>query len=388
MSLTAAAALLALILAPLSCAAGSADGAAPKAPLVGRQLGVAVPVVADVEIFQPSGYSSNRTASRRPEGWPLLVFLHGFCLPDAAQQAYEFTALRANAGGGVLPRRQTLSQVGLRELVEGEGFLYATPKAPHSTRKCALCNVGEDSPNVADRLTVQYINQTMARVAPAFECPAWDGSDACCNPEQGGRGDDVAYLLSVVDAIAGRYDVDRSRVYLLGIATGGFMANRLACEAPEVFAGVATFAGATWSDPTRCDPPLGAATNVLNMHGTADLTVPIEGGANFAGVPFPSADVTVDTLAERFGCVPRSAANVEGAFTLPAAPGSPTGDVDVSVTTFTGCGEDRTMEVEQWTLDGVDHFLEEPTSRAMFSAAVRWLMGKTRSEKSTNTSTR
>ena len=65
----------------------------------------------------------------------------------------------------------------------------------------------------------------------------------------------------------------------------------------------------------------GSATNLLNIHGDADLTVPIDGGANFAGVEFPSADVTVDTFAEKFGCVPRAAADTGGGFTLPAAPG-------------------------------------------------------------------
>jgi poly(3-hydroxybutyrate) depolymerase len=78
---------------------------------------------------------------------------------------------------------------------------------------------------------VQWINQTLGRVAPAFECPSWDGSDACCNPELAGKGDDVQYVLSVVEAITAKYNVDMSRIYLMGIATGGFMVNRIACEA-------------------------------------------------------------------------------------------------------------------------------------------------------------
>lgn len=53
-------------------------------------------------------------------------------------------------------------------------------------------------------------------------------------------------------------------------------------------------------------------------------------------------------------------------------------DVKVSVSNFKGCGEGGSFEVEQWTLAGVDHFMEEETSRAMFSAAVKWLMSKTR----------
>lgn len=67
-----------------------------------------------------------------------------------------------------------------------------------------------------------WINQTLSRVAPAFECPAWDGSDACCNPEQGGKGDDVQYVKSVVEAITAKYNVDPSRIYLMGEACQRF----------------------------------------------------------------------------------------------------------------------------------------------------------------------
>ena len=102
---------LALVLSSPSCAADSAALSAP--PLLkirGEQLGVPIPVELDVEVFKPLSYTANRTFG----GSPLLVFLHGFCLPDRDQQKYEFTAVRANAGGGTVPREQTLSQVGLR----------------------------------------------------------------------------------------------------------------------------------------------------------------------------------------------------------------------------------------------------------------------------------
>lgn len=138
-----------LVLFPSPCSAGSASEGANVDQLLrqarenevrGEQLGVPVPVIADVEVFKPRSYvelqdvlhddgdgmrrtKKNRTAEGDVEqatrgdggsGSPLLVFLHGFCLPDSAQQEYSFTALRANAGGGSLPRQQTLSQVGLR----------------------------------------------------------------------------------------------------------------------------------------------------------------------------------------------------------------------------------------------------------------------------------
>ena len=114
-------------------------------------------------------------------------------------------------------------------MAERGPFLYAAPTAPHFTRKCALCNIGLDSPNAGDMLTVRFINSTLERVAPAWHCPAWDGSDACCNPEFSGASNDVEYVLDLVDAIKSRHNVDPDRVYLFGIATGGFMANRIAC---------------------------------------------------------------------------------------------------------------------------------------------------------------
>ena len=171
-------------------------------------------------------------------------------------------------------------------MAERGPFLYAAPTAPHFTRKCALCNIGLDSPNAGDMLTVRFINSTLERVAPGWHCPAWDGSDACCNPEFSGASNDVKYVLDLVDAIKSRHNVGGQGLPLQH-RHRRFMANRIACQAPDVFAGIATFAGSVWAEKSRCDPPAGASTNVLNIHGDADLTVPIEGGVNFAGVPFP-----------------------------------------------------------------------------------------------------
>ena len=38
-------------------------------------------------------------------------------------------------------------------------------------------------------------------------------------------------------ALASGHGLDASRVMLLGASAGGFMANRMACDAPELFAG-------------------------------------------------------------------------------------------------------------------------------------------------------
>lgn len=373
----------------------------------GTRLGVPIPVTPDVPVFAPaeeditaapagaSATNASATNERSPPSSPpappgprlrpLLVYLHGFCLPEANQETYAFTAVRANANGGAKPLRQTLTQVGLREAADATGFVLATPTAPRATRACALCSLGESSPNAADRFTVRWINQTLARSAPAFQCPAWDGSDACCNPELGGEGDDVRFVVDVTRALVADASlrVDPRRVYLLGVATGGFMANRVACERPDVFAGVATIAGGVWSDASRCRPneslfPNGAsafaaaATNVLHAHGDADLTVPLAGGENFAGVAFPSAERSFATLADAFGC---DAEVEEDAFELVGGAGG-NRSVDVAAETRRGCGGGA--EVERWTLGGVDHFMEERVSRALFASVARWLASKTK----------
>ena len=329
---------------------------------------------ADVTVYPPSRYLREGSDPSLPRTkYPVVVFLHGFCLPDENQQRYNFTAVRAGAGLGGTPRRQTLTQVGLRDFVD-DAF-YVTPVSPTTTRQCALCNLGEDSPNVADRLTTSWINNTLARVAPAFSCPTWDGSDACCAPEKGGNGTDVDFLASVIGAVAaGEHAafVDPNRVYLVGIATGGFMANRFACERPDLVAGVVTFAGGVWNDAAKCAGSSVDDVGVLAIHGDADKTVPIEGGVNFAGVPFPSAERAAEILADAFHCDTASGGIMAESFALPAAGDNPLGPVAVDVRRRQGCGAGGGA-VERWTLRGVDHFWEEETGRAMFAEATKWL---------------
>lgn len=349
---------------------------------------------ADVTVYPPTSLGDANADTK----YPLVIFLHGFCLPDDAQQQYNFTATRAGAGKDGASARQTLTQVGLRDFVD-EAF-YVTPTSPTSTRFCALCNLGEDSPNVADRLTTNWINQTLSRVAPAFQCPTWDGSDACCAPEKAGAGDDVAFVASVIETMIEKYEsIDPDRVYLIGIATGGFMVNRFVCERPDLVTAVMTFAGGVWNDETRCagvragddDDDETTTTekltqmkrtsnvSVLNVHGTADTTVPIQGGVNFAGVSFPSADRTVEILGNAFQCEEPGEENDADSFTLPAAIGSPTGDVLVDVKKRLNCASSSGI-VEQWTLNGVDHFWEEETGRAMFGEVTRWLFSKSKGD--------
>lgn len=72
---------------------------------------------------------------------------------------------------------------------------------------------------------------------------AWDASEGS---------DDVAYLRDVVRDISSTWCVDPRRVYAEGHSSGALMAARLACDAPDVFAAVAVYAGV---DPTLFGGP-------------------------------------------------------------------------------------------------------------------------------------
>ena len=84
--------------------------------------------------------------------------------------------------------------------------------------------------------------------------------------------DDVGFILDLIEFASERVNIDRNRIFVAGFSNGGGMAHRLACEAPETFAGVAAV-GALMDNklPESCtlENPLSA----LIMHGTEDSVV-------------------------------------------------------------------------------------------------------------------
>ena len=88
--------------------------------------------------------------------------------------------------------------------------------------------------------------------------------------------DDVDFLIALTKVISAAYPVDTGRVYVTGISNGGFMAQRLACEANGPFTAFASVAaGGFGVMPKICRRirPIDA----LYIHGTEDRTVPWEG---------------------------------------------------------------------------------------------------------------
>ena len=112
----------------------------------------------------------------------------------------------------------------------------------------------------------------------------------------------VEGLRLLVADVASAYAVDPDRVYAAGHSNGGIMALRLACEASDVFAAVGVQSSALGI--TTCEPR--NPVSLLQIHGTADTNVPIDGGrgSGLADVDFRPAKQTCAAC----GVIPERAA--------------------------------------------------------------------------------
>ncbi|MBT2559342.1 hypothetical protein J7E24_16250 [Hymenobacter sp. ISL-91] len=117
-------------------------------------------------------------------------------------------------------------------------------------------------------------------------------------PYAAGGPDDVGFLSALIDSISARYRVNQQRLYSTGMSNGGFMSYELACRLNGRIAAIASVTGSMVASHLDACAPV-RAVPVLEIHGTADGTVPYEGNAVF--VPIPEL---VAAWAQRNGCNP------------------------------------------------------------------------------------
>lgn len=142
--------------------------------------------------------------------------------------------------------------------------------------------------------------------------------------------DDVSYLAALVDDLAVELPIDRDRVYATGFSSGGMMAYRLACEAPDLVAAVAPMSATMVVD---CDPE--ATVPILHVHGLEDPGIPFDGREDRG---FPSVPSVVERWSEINGCAAGPDAQTSGS---------------VSTTAWRDC--DLGADVELYAIDGMGH---------------------------------
>ncbi len=244
-------------------------------------------------VIVPPGYDGSTAA-------PLLVLLHGYTASGFAQNAYFNMTRKAGERGMLL--------IAPDGLIDGIGNRH------------------------------------------------WNATPACCgSPTR--LADDLAYITGLIDEMEAGYNVDSSRIYLVGHSNGGFMSYRMACDAADRITAIASLAGSTFANEERCDPA--RPVSVLQIHGTVDPTILYDGF--FGG--YPSAPDTVQRFADRAGCTTDSAGDaIDFDAVLPGA--------ETTTRDWSDCstGADASL----WTIEAGGHI--PPLSSTATDQILDWLL--------------
>ncbi len=104
------------------------------------------------------------------------------------------------------------------------------------------------------------------------------GGNRFWNTFGGSTVNDLGFITALIDSISAHYSIDADRVYSTGMSNGGFMSHDLACFRSERFAAIASVTGTMI--PSRMNTCAAThPTPVMQIHGTADATVPYNGSA-------------------------------------------------------------------------------------------------------------
>ncbi len=244
--------------------------------------------------------------------------------------------------------------------MEESRFIYVPLKSPRTAKVCALCSATIRAAEAVGNMPFYAAGARLTQIATRMgACTAWDATSACCQPDSAGRdGGDVPFLQDAIAKTKAALPVDASRIYIVGIANGGFMAMRMACDMGTQLAGVVAYASALYAN--QC--ALTSGVPMLLIHGSDDVVVPFAGGLSSAGVPFPGFVESKATWAGINGC---SQAPVQSSFSAKGGSNSP---LDVKVSTYEGCTK---APFTAWEIVKGQHFALPDTSAVIFQKALR-----------------
>jgi len=97
---------------------------------------------------------------------------------------------------------------------------------------------------------------------------------------------DVGFISDLLNTLQANYNIDANRVYSTGMSNGGFMSYSLACDLNDRITAIASVTGSMiQSKLNACNPA--RPVPVMEIHGTADNTVPYNGlpSGTFVAIP-------------------------------------------------------------------------------------------------------
>jgi len=94
--------------------------------------------------------------------------------------------------------------------------------------------------------------------------------------------DDVGFLSELAKYLQKQNGLSSKNTFVCGMSNGGFMSYTLACEKPDIFKAIGSVSG-TMSGQTWNNRNISVPIPILQIHGIADKTVPIDGSMNVPG---------------------------------------------------------------------------------------------------------
>jgi polyhydroxybutyrate depolymerase len=169
--------------------------------------------------------------------------------------------------------------------VDGRKRTYQAyvPKGLARGAALVLAMHGSDENGTAMRIETGYGFERLADergfavVYPNGQNGHWNTCEIDKDAEQPGI-DDVRFLTALADKFVDEIGTDRNRVFGVGLSEGGYMAIRLALEAPRFRALASVEANLPAPENFQCKPVTQERASVILIHGTKDRLVPFEGG--------------------------------------------------------------------------------------------------------------
>ncbi|MGD0273122.1 MAG: PHB depolymerase family esterase [Gaiellaceae bacterium] len=217
-------------------------------------------------------------------------------------------------------------------------------------------NSGFDGLAEANRFLIVYPDGTWSSDEAGGR--VWNAGGCCGSAQQKlDNVNDVRFVSLLIDEVESEYNVNQKRVFAAGHSNGAMMGLRLACQLSNKVVAVAVQSGTLFVNKCRYRKP-GA---VLEIHGSADSFVPIDGGVGSmdpSGVDFPPPRQGLKKLAASNGCR-------RGTLTSTDAD-----DPDLSYEIWRHC---KAGAIVEWVkVEGAGHAWMPSSSSSFDSSAAAW----------------